>query len=121
MNSFKSTLAPQMDEIDRFYAEVGGLVRKARSDRSVTQEDLGSAVALTRTSITNIEKGRQRLPLHTFAKIAAALGVTVAELLPSSPSKGDDDLAQQLSARPKDERDWIQAVVLNATRRESRQ
>jgi hypothetical protein len=47
MKNLKSVLAQKMNETDRFYAEVGTLVRKARSDQSVTQEDLGNAVTLT--------------------------------------------------------------------------
>lgn len=119
MTASVSTLVVEMDDFERFYAEVGNLIRKARSDRSITQEDLGGAVSLTRTSITNIEKGRQRLPLHTFTRIAVALGVEVTQLLPIQTTEKEDDLTQQLSERPQSEREWIKAVVLNATRRDS--
>ena len=76
--------------IDRARAEPGGLlytaiglrVRSARNRAELTQEDLGKAVGVLRTSITNIEKGRQRLPIDLLFDIADALGVQAAALLP---------------------------------------
>ncbi len=61
--------------------------------QNVTQENLAKLVGLTRTSLTNIEKGRQKILLHTFADLASALGVRPAELLPkeshaSKPATG---------------------------------
>ena len=38
---------------------------------------------LTRTSITNIEKGRQPIQLHSLYLVAQSLGVEVKDLLPS--------------------------------------
>lgn len=37
---------------------------------------------MTRTSLTNIESGRQHPPLHTFCEIVEQLKVDVSELLP---------------------------------------
>lgn len=50
----------------------------------MTQEELGRQVGLTRTSITNIERGRQRVQVHTLYAIAGALRVQPAELLPGT-------------------------------------
>lgn len=61
-------------------------MRTVRLSENVTQEALAKLVGLTRTSLTNIEKGRQKILLHTFADLAAALRVAPAELLP--PDKG---------------------------------
>ena len=65
----------------RLYREVGLRVREIRIARGITQEALARKVKLTRTSLTNIEKGRQKLLLHTVMNIASALDVPVAELL----------------------------------------
>ncbi len=48
----------------------------------LTQAELGGAVGLTRTSITNIERGRQRILVHTLFEIAAELGIEPRDLLP---------------------------------------
>ncbi len=73
--------------VDQFYREVGSKIRAARLKLKeekivLTQEGLAGCVGLTRTSLVNIEKGRQKLLLHTFAEIAVALGVEPADLLP---------------------------------------
>ena len=64
----------------------------------MTQERLGTLVGLSRTSITNIEKGRQHVPLHQLYRIADALDVTPTMLLPPPPTAGVSALAQKLPA-----------------------
>lgn len=82
----------------------------------MTQEGLGEAVSLTRTSITNIERGRQKLLLHTLARIAHALGVATSELLPQESADSDVELARVLEVHPEPEREWIKTILLSATR-----
>jgi transcriptional regulator with XRE-family HTH domain len=72
---------PRFEENREFYAVVGQRIAKARSGR-LTQEALASKAALTRTSIINIEKGRQQILLHTLVDIARALEVSLADLVP---------------------------------------
>jgi DNA-binding XRE family transcriptional regulator len=64
------------------YTAVGIRIRKARQSLSMRQEDLRRAAGLTRTSITNIENGHQKVLLHTLLAIARTLGVTCAALMP---------------------------------------
>ena len=49
-----------LNERDEFYAEVGRRVRMAREAAGLTQDALADQVELSRTSVTNIEKGRQK-------------------------------------------------------------
>ncbi len=63
------------------YIELGKKIKNARGTRS--QAELALASSLSRTSITNIEKGRQHLPLHTLYAIANALEIPITELLPA--------------------------------------
>ena len=65
-----------------FYEEVGRLIRARREERAMSQAQLASAVQLTRTSISNIENGRQHLPLHTLYRVAGALSCHPHTLLP---------------------------------------
>jgi transcriptional regulator with XRE-family HTH domain len=95
----------------QFYSEVGKRVRAARKARSMTQEGLASQVSLTRTSITNIEQGRQNFPLHMLAEIAAALNVLPAALLPPGKGREDADLDQALEGRPVEEQAWIRSAL----------
>jgi transcriptional regulator with XRE-family HTH domain len=105
-----------MNDHDEFYREVGRRVRKARKSRLLTQEALASLISLTRTSITNIEKGRQKLLLHTLADLATALRVEYAALMPANPAvSGDTDLHDALKGRPRPEQEFIKSVVQSAT------
>ncbi len=55
-------------------------VRELRSERGLTQANLGEIVGLTRQSIIAIEKGRFTPSIHTALMLAAALNTTVDEL-----------------------------------------
>lgn len=59
-----------------FYREVGIRMKALREVAGITQEEFGDALGLTRTSIINIEAGRQRMLLSTVAKVAGILGIT---------------------------------------------
>lgn len=96
-----------------FYEEVGRRIREARKRRKpvLTQEGLAKLVSLTRTSITNVEKGRQKLLLHTLADIAGALEVELASLLPRDGKEADGRLDEALKHRPRSEKEWIKSAV----------
>jgi transcriptional regulator with XRE-family HTH domain len=89
---------------EQLYQLVGKRINEARKKiPGMTQEQLGRLVSLTRTSITNIEHGKQKLLLHTLCDIADALGVEPAQLLPiqaSSPvhAEIEHELPTDLSA-----------------------
>jgi transcriptional regulator with XRE-family HTH domain len=77
---------------EAFYTEVGRRVRLARERAGLTQDALATRVSLSRTSVTNIEKGRQKVLLHTLCGLADALGVAPAVLMPDegSTARADD-------------------------------
>lgn len=71
----------------RLYRLVGERLRKLREDFEMpegrmTQAGLAALVNLERTSITNIEKGVQKVSLHALYGICDALQATVADVLP---------------------------------------
>lgn len=66
-----------------FYLEVGRRVRIARERIGLTQDALASQVMLSRTSVTNIEKGRQKVMAHTICNLAEALNIPPSELFPA--------------------------------------
>lgn len=63
----------------------------AREKTELTQERLAARVGLSRTSIVNVEAGRQRVPLHQLYRIAGALGMEPADLLPPAPEVDEND------------------------------
>ena len=104
-----------MSDVDAFYLAVGKRIRIIRRKCNLTQEDLGRSVSLTRTSITNIERGRQKLLLHTLADIAKTLGVSCGELLPAAPTNADEQLDRALEKHSESERDFVISVVRSAS------
>ncbi|MEY9981435.1 MULTISPECIES: helix-turn-helix domain-containing protein [Bradyrhizobium] len=79
------------------YRLFGDRVRELRETRSVTQEELARRVQLSRASITNIEKGRQRVLLHQLIEIADALDAKPSELMPSPQSQSDPTMRQDVA------------------------
>jgi transcriptional regulator with XRE-family HTH domain len=65
-----------------FYAEVGQRVRRARERAGLTQDARATRFSLSRTSVTNVAKGKQRISLYTLCCLAAELSVTPGSILP---------------------------------------
>ena len=63
------------------YQLIGERVRARRG--SLTQTQLAERVGLGRTSITNLESGAQRMPLHYLVRIAEALDADVCDFIPT--------------------------------------
>lgn len=70
--------------VEPLYGLVGAEVRAAREAAGLSQEQLAVAVGLSRTSITNLEMGRQQTPLHVLYAIAEVVGMALKDLLPDS-------------------------------------
>jgi transcriptional regulator with XRE-family HTH domain len=93
---------PLTDGIEPFYLELGDRLARQRYGAGLSQGELGKRLnpQLSRASIANIETGKQRVLAHTLCQMAAALGVSVDDLLtpssqPNAGSKiGSFDLAQ---------------------------
>lgn len=60
----------------------GRRVREAREKRRLTQEDLAYAARLHRTHISLIERGERSVRIETIERLALALGLQPAELMP---------------------------------------
>jgi transcriptional regulator with XRE-family HTH domain len=88
---------PFVKNHDRFYGEMGALIRKERRLLGVTQLQLARKLSLTRTSITNIEKGKQKVLAHTVSEIASFLEVPYTKLWPQSEldPRSDSSSAEQ--------------------------
>lgn len=74
------------------YGTIGLRIRELRENAGITQDELAGIVGLTRTSITNIEKGIQKLGIDTLYDIAAVFGISGTALLPENhPNPGIAD------------------------------
>jgi transcriptional regulator with XRE-family HTH domain len=79
------------EQVDDFYAVVGGRIKEVRTRSRLTQNELASRLGLTRSSVANIEAGRQRVQLHWLAQIAVMLDVGMNDLV-ELPERGRENL-----------------------------
>ncbi|GAA2571903.1 helix-turn-helix domain-containing protein [Pseudonocardia hydrocarbonoxydans] len=92
--------APPDEQIDNFYSAVGRRVKVARTSANMTQLELSKQTGLTRSSIANLEAGRQRVQIHVLALIAGCLSIDPSDLIADTfavsrqglPSPVNDDL-----------------------------
>jgi transcriptional regulator with XRE-family HTH domain len=68
---------------DSFYQRLGARIRDRRRAKRITQEVMAAHMGLTRTSIVNIEKGRQHLAVHQLVRMSDLLGCAPGELIPA--------------------------------------
>lgn len=84
---------------EKLYRVLGSRVKKLREgdDGSprLTQAELAGKVGLERTSITNIEKGNQKVPLHVLYKLCEVLKVDISSVLPALSEVQEDESAFQ--------------------------
>jgi transcriptional regulator with XRE-family HTH domain len=105
------------------YREFGRRLRIARRRARLSQEALAKSVGLARTSITNIEKGRQPFTLHTAYDLAKELGVRVTELIPEHPAANAESAVIPAKDRKKYKQmmrvpgteEWVNRVIQSGT------
>ena len=68
---------------------VGERLRRVRRQLEMTQLELAEAAGVLRTSVANVEAGRQRPPLHVLYRLCAAVGVEVTAILPANEEVTD--------------------------------
>ncbi|MFD2420395.1 helix-turn-helix domain-containing protein [Amycolatopsis pigmentata] len=95
--------------MDHFYEQFGARIRRVRQQAGINQEELGHRVGLNRSSISNVEKGRQRVPLHMIMEFAEALDVPAATLLP-----GDTTQLDPLRGVPQETRPFVEDILHTA-------
>jgi transcriptional regulator with XRE-family HTH domain len=81
----------------------------------MSQAVLARQIGFTRSSIANLEAGRQRIALHLFVQIAQALDIEPAELIPQiTPSPEDtvlQELTEHLADTPETTREFVRGAV----------
>ena len=69
---------------------IGAKIRSARTDQGMTLQTLGDSTNLTVSMLSLVERGRAAPSIGSLILIANALGVPMAELVPSSPPEDQD-------------------------------
>jgi DNA-binding XRE family transcriptional regulator len=85
----------EVSQEDAIYIIIGDAIRIQRRKANMTQQELAHQLGLLRTSISNIEAGRQHLPIHTLCAIAALFHVPVSTLFQEvSPTSEGQEYAE---------------------------
>ncbi len=71
------------NELNSLYLNIGQNIREARIKRGYNQETFAQILKLSRASIVNIEKGRQRPTIHLLYDVSKITNVPLKELLPT--------------------------------------
>jgi transcriptional regulator with XRE-family HTH domain len=70
------------DSESELYKYVGAQLRARRQTLDLTQAQIGEQVGVLRSTIANIEAGRQRITLFVLYQICAVLELEVSMVLP---------------------------------------
>src|SRR5437879_790530 len=107
-----------MNNPDVFYKKIGENIRAKRKERGLSQEGLAKAVGLKRPSMSNIEKGRQNILLHTFCDIVETLDSTANALLPDR-LRPEPVQMPDLTSYSKGVREFVEAGIKPAEKEDS--
>ncbi|HAT3994130.1 TPA: helix-turn-helix transcriptional regulator [Elizabethkingia anophelis] len=66
----------------QFFTNLGANISSIRINKGINQDDLAKFLDLSRPSIVNIEKGKQKPSIYTLILIADYLMVDIKDLLP---------------------------------------
>lgn len=94
-----------------FYEALGTKIRQARIERNFSQGEMARVVGLSRTSITNIERGRQPVQAHVLVQIAETLNVNLSTLLTIERSQSDKDTKEDLKKFEPSIREWVEGII----------
>ena len=70
----------------KFYDFIGQKIREFRQKNNLTQENFGKMVGFTKGTVTNIERGKQRIFIDQLFNWAQLLGLETGDLLPCKRS-----------------------------------
>ena len=113
MNTSKTDRAYTVDNV-----RIGNIIREARINKKMTQEQLSEAVDITPAFIGHIERGDRSLSLTTLAGIANTLNIPMYLLFSDEEITPDkktlNDFAQLVEGRPQKTKNAILEIVRTA-------
>lgn len=71
-------------KIENLYKEIGQNIKKIRQTKKLSQAEVAIKLGLERTSVTNIENGKQRITLHSLYELCDLLGADIFKVIPSN-------------------------------------
>jgi len=100
-----------LDQKTDFDRELGAKIRASRERVDMSQDELARRVGLSRTSVTNIEGGRQGVQAYLLVRIAEALECSAIDLLPAVEVDAAGRLPEQVKQLDESRRAWAERVL----------
>ena len=94
---------------------LGERVRRARESARYSQERLANCVGLSRSSVANIETGRQPIYIHALVRIAKELRTPISNLIPPTDKELDAAESEHVKRLPEDERRFVNLILRKST------
>lgn len=96
--------------------EAPNRIRELRLEAGISQQSLGDAIGTSKMTVSDLERGRMRLDLDYMRRIARALNVAAADLLPlddnpAALSVEERRLIEQYRAASTEQRDQLARVA----------
>ena len=66
---------------EKFWVELGNVIKDARIDKRLTQQELADKMNISRNCIGNWESGRRKIDIVELQKLCKALGVKTDDLI----------------------------------------
>lgn len=97
-------------------SEAPNRIRALRMEAGLSQQALGDRISVTKVTISDLEKGNMQLTHEYMRRIAQALGVTPADLLPIADnpealSIEERELIERLRHASPEQREQLQRVA----------
>lgn len=68
--------------MNELFVRFGQKLRRIRERKGISQEKLAELAGLHRTYVSSVERGERNISLQNIARLAKALEVTMARLMP---------------------------------------
>jgi transcriptional regulator with XRE-family HTH domain len=95
-----------------FYKQIGGRIAEKRDAIELSQAELAERVGLSRSTIANIESGRQQLLVHVLIAIARTVGVPVMDLVPADDAPA---LKTEMRSLTPSTRSFVERVMIKGS------
>lgn len=82
---------------------IGDVIRSYRVERGLSQGDIERRTGLLRCYLSRVENGHTVPSLETLAKIAEALGITLADFFPGTETPSERDAQKMLGELSEEE------------------
>ena len=102
------------------YRRLGQTVAKRRRELDLTQSDIAEKLGLSRASLANLEKGRQRIMVHQLFALVNALKLkSVLDLVPATwvPPEPLPEIEVSDSTLSPQQQSAVKSVVASASRK----